>query len=70
VIAQRDDVGDLVSDLAQLDQGAPLPALSDLRHPVAAYLSGLAASSRRPQLAALEAIARRATSLYSAQTMP
>jgi integrase len=50
--------------------GDQLPALSDLRHPVAAYLSGLAQSSRRPQLAALEAIARRATSVYSAETLP
>jgi len=50
--------------------GEWLPALSDLRHPVAAYLFGLAASSRRPQLAALEAIARRATAVYTVETMP
>lgn len=44
--------------------------LSDLEHPVTAYLNGLAASSRRPQLSALDWIARRATQLYTAETMP
>jgi hypothetical protein len=47
-----------------------LPPLSHLAHPVNAYLNGLAPSSRRPQLAALEAIARRSTQIYSAETMP
>jgi hypothetical protein len=36
-------------------------SLADLEHPVSAYLNGLAPSSRRPQLSALEWIARRAT---------
>ncbi|MDQ6899375.1 MAG: hypothetical protein M3072_07700, partial [Candidatus Dormibacteraeota bacterium] len=44
--------------------------LSDHEHPVAAYLNGLASSSRRPQLSALDWIARRATRLYTAETMP
>jgi hypothetical protein len=44
--------------------------LSDLEHPVTAYLNGLAPSSRRPQLSALDWIARRATQLYTAETMP
>ncbi|MDQ6900916.1 MAG: hypothetical protein M3072_15690, partial [Candidatus Dormibacteraeota bacterium] len=43
--------------------GAPL-----LEHPVTAYLNGLAPSSRRPQLPALDWIARRATQLYTAET--
>jgi hypothetical protein len=51
-------------------QDDQLPSLADLGHPVAAYLNGLAPSSRRPQLAALEAIARRSTLVYSAETMP
>jgi integrase len=37
---------------------------------VTAYLNGLAPSSRRPQLAALEAIARRSTQVFTAETMP
>jgi hypothetical protein len=45
-------------------------SLADLEHPVTAYLNGLAPSSRRPQLAALEAIARRSTRVFSAETMP
>jgi hypothetical protein len=44
--------------------------LSDLEHPVTAYLNGLAPSSRRPQLSALDWIARRATQLYTAETLP
>ncbi len=40
-----------------------LPMLGDLNHPVVAYLNGLAPSSQRPQLAALEANARRSTQL-------
>src|SRR2546427_3997950 len=47
-----------------------VPELSDLRHPVAAYLNGLAASSRRPQLSALDWIARRSTQVYTAETLP
>jgi integrase len=42
----------------------------DLEHPVTAYLNSLAPSSRRPQLSALDWIARRATQLYTAETMP
>ncbi|MDQ6900158.1 MAG: site-specific integrase [Candidatus Dormibacteraeota bacterium] len=51
---------------------APEPPgrLSDLEHPVTAYLNGLAPSSRRPQLSALDWIARRATQLYTAETLP
>jgi integrase len=45
-------------------------SLADLEHPVTAYLNGLAPSSRRPQLAALEAIARRSTQVFTAETMP
>jgi hypothetical protein len=56
-------------DLVELET-EQLPSLSQLGHPVIAYLNGLAPSSRRPQLAALEAIARRATQIYSAETMP
>jgi integrase len=46
------------------------PSLIDLGHPVIAYLNGLAPSSRRPQLSALDWIARRATQVYTAETMP
>ena len=45
-------------------------SLADLEHPVTAYLNGLAPSSRRPQLAALEAIARRSTQVFTAESMP
>jgi hypothetical protein len=58
-----------VLDLVELE-AEQLPVLSQLGHPVTAYLNGLALSSRRPQLAALEAIARRSTQVYSAETMP
>ena len=37
---------------------------------MAAYLNGLAASSRRPQLSALDWIARRSTQVYTAETLP
>jgi integrase/recombinase XerD len=60
---------DAVLDLVELE-GEQLPLLSDLRHPVTAYLNGLATSSRRPQLSALDWIARRATQVYTAETMP
>jgi hypothetical protein len=43
---------DAVLDLLELE-GEQLPLLSDLRHPVTAYLNGLAASSRRTQLSGL-----------------
>jgi hypothetical protein len=43
-------------------------SLAHLEHPVTAYLNGLAPSSRRPQLAALEAIARRSTQVFNAET--
>jgi hypothetical protein len=46
------------------------PSLTDLGHPVAAYLNGLAPASRRPQLSALDWIARRATQIYTAETLP
>jgi integrase/recombinase XerD len=45
-------------------------SLAELEHPVTAYLNGLAPSSRHPQLAALEAIARRSTQVFGAETMP
>jgi hypothetical protein len=45
-------------------------SLADLAHPVTAYLNSLAPSSRRPQLSALDWIARCATQLYTAETMP
>jgi hypothetical protein len=46
----------------------PLP--SHLAHPVQAYLNSLAPSSRRPQLSALDWIARRSTQVFDAETMP
>jgi integrase/recombinase XerD len=49
---------------------AKASSLADLEHPVLAYLNGLASSSRRPQLSALDWIARRATRIYTAETMP
>jgi hypothetical protein len=58
-----------VLDLVGLEAEQPR-SLVDLDHPVTAYLNGLAPSSRRPQLAALEAIARRSTQVFSAETMP
>ena len=48
----------------------PDRSLFDLEHPVTAYLNGLAPSSRRPQLSALDWIARRATRIYTAATTP
>src|SRR5438105_8471661 len=47
-----------------------LPSLADFNHPVQAYLNALAPSSRRPQLSALDWIARRSTQLFTAETMP
>ena len=44
--------------------------IDDLKHPVTAYLNSLAPSSRRPQLSALDWIARRATHVYTAETLP
>src|SRR5207253_4099250 len=44
--------------------------LSDNDHPVTAYLNGMAPSSRRPQLSALDWIARRSTQVFTADTMP
>jgi hypothetical protein len=58
-----------VIDLVAPDGNQPR-SLADLDHPVIAYLNGLAPSSRRPQLAALEAIARRSTQVFTAETMP
>lgn len=58
-----------VLDLVGLESEQP-SSLADLEHPVTAYLNGLAPSSRRPQLAALEAIARRSTRVFSAETRP
>jgi hypothetical protein len=37
---------------------------------VQAYLNSLAPSSRRPQLSALDWIARRSTQVFDAETMP
>jgi hypothetical protein len=51
-------------------EAAQALSLAELEHPVTAYLNGLAPSSRRPQLAALEAIARRSTQVFNAETMP
>src|ERR1700704_2948560 len=47
-----------------------LPSLGDFTHPVQAYLNALAPSSRRPQLSALDWIARRSTEVFTAETMP
>src|SRR5712691_1412559 len=47
-----------------------LPSLGDFIHPIRAYLNGLAPSSRRPQLSALDWIARRCTQVFTAETMP
>jgi hypothetical protein len=58
-----------VLDLPSLEIELPR-SLTDLDHPVTAYLNGLAPSSRRPQLAAQEAIARRSTRVFNAETMP
>src|SRR2546426_12686001 len=49
---------------------APDRRLSDLEHPVTAYLNGLAPSSRRPQLSAPDWIARRSTHAFTPETMP
>jgi hypothetical protein len=56
-------------DLRELE-GQPLPPFSHLDHPVVADLNGLAPPLRRPQVAALEAIAQRATQVYTAESMP
>ena len=69
MIANQVEVEGQFLDLVELG-AAQLPPLSHLAHPVNAYLNGLTPSSRRPQLAALEAIARRSTQVYSAETMP
>src|SRR2546426_8152189 len=47
-----------------------LPSLGDFSHPVQASLTALAPSSRRPQLSALDWIARRSTQVFTAETMP
>jgi hypothetical protein len=47
-----------------------LPSLGDFTHPVQAYLTALAPSSRRPQFSALDWIARLSTQVFTAQTMP
>ena len=46
------------------------PSLDHVSHPVQAYLNGMAPSSRRPQLSALDWIARRSTQVFTAETMP
>jgi hypothetical protein len=51
-----------VLDLTTLGAEQPL-RLEDFEHPVTAYLNNLAPSSRRPQLSALDWIARRAPQL-------
>jgi integrase len=58
-----------VLDLATLEVENAL-RLDDVEHPVTAYLNSLAPSSRRPQLSALDWIARRATHFYTAETLP
>jgi integrase/recombinase XerD len=58
-----------VLDLAILEAEQTL-RLDDFKHPVTAYLNSLAPSSRRPQLSALDWIARRATNVHTAETMP
>jgi integrase len=58
-----------VLDLATLEAEQTL-RLDDFEHPVTAYLNSLAPSSRRPQLSALDWIARRVTQLYTPETMP
>src|SRR5437879_349696 len=60
---------DQVLDLSTLEAGQTL-RLDDFEHPVTAYLNSLAPSSRRPQLSALDWIARRTTQLYTAETLP
>jgi hypothetical protein len=56
-------------DLATLGAEQTL-RLDDFEHPVTAYLNSLAPSSRRPQLSALDWIARRSTQIYTVETMP
>src|SRR5437016_1240996 len=58
-----------VLDLVPFASGQ-LPSLGDVSHPVQAYLNALAPSSRRPQLSALDWIARRSTQVFTAETMP
>jgi integrase len=72
VVAEESSTVSTVSRVLDLvgPQAEQLRSLSDLKHPVTAYLNGLAPSSRRPQLAALEAIARRSTQVFAAETMP
>jgi integrase len=50
--------------------GEELPSIGDVSHPVQAYLNALAPSSRRPQLSALDWIARRSTQVFTAESMP
>jgi hypothetical protein len=68
-VAEKPPPAAPVLDLATPELDPP-GCLSDLEHPVTAYLNGLAPSSRRPQLSALDWIARRSTQLYTAETMP
>lgn len=49
------DAADQALDPVELEP-EQLPPLSHLGHPVSAYLNGLAPSSRRPQLAGVEAL--------------
>jgi integrase len=58
-----------VLDQATLEAEQTL-RLDNFKHPVTAYLNSLAPASRRPQLSALDWIARRATQFYTAETMP
>jgi hypothetical protein len=58
-----------VLDLATLGAEQTL-RLDDFEHPVTSYLNSLAPSSRRPQLSALDWIARRSTQVFTAETMP
>jgi integrase len=68
-IAAEPPTGAQVLDLVGVEGEQP-SSLADLGHPVTAYLNGLAPSSRRPQLAALEAVARRSTQVFTAESMP
>lgn len=71
-IAEVADDVVLLPDLVAGDSSgiAELPAFDSLEHPVAAYLSSIAESSRRVQRSALDWIARRATDVYTVETMP
>jgi hypothetical protein len=75
VIAERPaDAGDVVvlADLVAGDSAdiGELPSFGSLEHPVVANLTSIAESSRRVQRSGPDWIARRATSVYTVETMP